>query len=195
MKTLRAAAFVSAALLALAAAAQEKAPAKKEAAPAKPGDVIAVATKEGNFKTLLKAIDAAGLKSTLKGAGPFTVFAPTDEAFAKLPKKDLDALLKDKAKLKAVLLGHVISGKKTAADVTAMKDGDKIPTEAKTELTLGLKDGKVTVDGAGVTRTDIEAANGVIHVIDTVILPKDIAVPPPASPSGASGSGATKTPK
>ncbi len=135
-------------------------------------DVVDTAVAAGDFKTLATALTEAGLIETLKGKGPFTVFAPTDAAFAKIPKADLDALLKDKKKLAAVLTYHVVPGKVMAADVVKMKDGTKVKTVSGKSFTLGNKDGKVMVDGAAVTKTDIEASNGVIHVIDTVILPK-----------------------
>jgi uncharacterized surface protein with fasciclin (FAS1) repeats len=112
-------------------------------------------------------LQAAGLIDTLKGPGPFTVFAPTDDAFAKIPKADLDALLKDKAKLTAVLTYHVVPGKVMAKDVKA----GKVKTVQGSELTIGTTGG-VTVDAAKVTKTDIIADNGVIHVIDSVVLPK-----------------------
>jgi uncharacterized surface protein with fasciclin (FAS1) repeats len=146
--------------------------APKEAPKAAGKDIIDTAIAAGSFKTLATALTEAGLIETLKGAGPFTVFAPTDEAFAKIAKKDLDALLKDKKKLTAVLTYHVVPGKVMAADVTKMKDGSKVKTVEGREFTLGLKDGKVSVDGSNVSKTDIDASNGVIHVIDTVIMPK-----------------------
>ncbi len=150
-----------------------KAPeAAKEAPAAAPKDIVDTAVAAGSFNTLATALKEAGLIETLKGKGPFTVFAPTDEAFAKIAKKDLDALLKDKKKLTAVLTYHVVSGSVMAADVMKMKDGSKVKTVEGREFTLGLKDGKVTVDGANVVKTDIAASNGVIHVIDTVIMPK-----------------------
>ena len=121
----------------------------------------------GNFKTLATALTAAGLVDTLKGPGPFTVFAPTDAAFAKIPKAKLDALLKDKEKLTAVLTYHVVPGKVMAADVKA----GKFKTVQGSELTVTTKGG-VKVDKAKVTKTDIVADNGVIHVIDTVMMPK-----------------------
>jgi uncharacterized surface protein with fasciclin (FAS1) repeats len=148
------------------------APAAAPAAVAAPKDIIDTAVAAGSFKTLATALTEAGLIETLKGKGPFTVFAPTDEAFAKIPKKDLEALLKDKKKLTAVLTYHVVAGKVAAADVLKMKDGSKVKTVEGREFTLGLKDGKVTVDGANVIKTDIETSNGVIHVIDSVIMPK-----------------------
>ena len=130
-------------------------------------DIVDTAVAAGNFKTLVAAVQAAGLVDTLKGAGPFTVFAPTDEAFAKIPKADLEALLKDKAKLTAVLTYHVVSGKVMAKDVKA----GKVKTVQGSELTLGTAGG-VTVDGAKVIAADIVADNGVIHVVDSVLLPK-----------------------
>jgi uncharacterized surface protein with fasciclin (FAS1) repeats len=130
-------------------------------------DVVDTAVAAGQFKTLATALQAAGLVETLKGKGPFTVFAPTDEAFAKIPKADLDALLKDKAKLTAVLTYHVVPGKVMAKDVKA----GKVKTVQGSELTVATMGG-VTVDNAKVIKTDIAASNGVIHVIDTVVLPK-----------------------
>jgi len=130
-------------------------------------DIVDTAVAAGQFKTLATALQAAGLVETLKGKGPFTVFAPTDEAFAKIPKADLDALLKDKAKLTAVLTYHVVPGKVMAKDVKA----GKVKTVQGSELTIGTTGG-VTVDKAKVTKTDIAASNGVIHVIDTVVMPK-----------------------
>ncbi|MBP6850318.1 MAG: fasciclin domain-containing protein [Rhodoferax sp.] len=130
-------------------------------------DIVDTAVSAGNFKTLATALTAAGLIDTLKGKGPFTVFAPTDAAFAKIPKADLDALLKDKAKLTAVLTYHVVPGKVMAADVKA----GKVKTVQGSEITVATMGG-VTVDGAKVSATDIVADNGVIHVIDSVILPR-----------------------
>ena len=131
-------------------------------------DIIEAARAAHSFKTLLTAIEAAGLTDTLRGDGPFTVFAPTDEAFAKLPKGTLDALLKDKAKLASILTYHVVPGKVMAADVVKL-------TEAKTVQGQSMKiatAGGVMVDSAKVVKTDVPATNGVIHVIDTVIMPK-----------------------
>ena len=130
-------------------------------------DIVDTAVAAGNFKTLATALTAAGLVDTLKGKGPFTVFAPTDAAFAKIPKADLDALLKDKAKLTAVLTYHVVAGQVMAADVKA----GKVKTVQGSELTISTTGG-VMVDKAKVTATDIVADNGVIHVIDSVIMPK-----------------------
>ena len=130
-------------------------------------DIIDNAVNSKDHTTLVAAVKAAGLVETLKGPGPFTVFAPTDEAFAKIPKAQLDALLKDKAKLTAVLTYHVVPGKVMAKDVKA----GKVKTVQGSELTVSTTGG-VMVDKAKVTKTDIVADNGVIHVIDTVIMPK-----------------------
>ena len=130
-------------------------------------DIVDTAVAAGQFKTLATALQAAGLIDTLKGKGPFTVFAPTDAAFAKIPKADLDALLKDKAKLSAVLTYHVVSGKVMAKDVKA----GMVKTVQGSDITLATTGG-VTVNGAKVTSADIVADNGVIHVIDTVLMPK-----------------------
>ncbi len=130
-------------------------------------DIVDTAVAAGSFKTLATALTAAGLIDTLKGAGPFTVFAPTDAAFAKIPKADLEALLKDKAKLTAVLTYHVVSGKVMAADVKA----GNVKTVQGSEITISTMGG-VMVDAAKVIATDIVADNGVIHVIDSVIIPK-----------------------
>ena len=130
-------------------------------------DIVDTAVAAGNFKTLATALTAAGLIDTLKGKGPFTVFAPTDEAFAKVPKADLDALLADKAKLTAVLTYHVVPGKVMAKDVKA----GKVKTVQGSEIAVTTAGG-VMVDKARVTATDIVADNGVIHVIDSVIMPK-----------------------
>ena len=139
-----------------------------EDARAADGDIVAVASGAGSFGTLVAAIQAAGLVETLQGDGPFTVFAPTDEAFAKIPKADLDALLADKEKLVAVLTYHVVPGKVMAAAVVEL---DSARTVQGQSIEIGTAGG-VTVDGAKVVKTDIPATNGVIHVIDTVIVPK-----------------------
>lgn len=131
--------------------------------------IVAVATDAGQFKTLVAAIKAAGLVETLSGKGPFTVFAPTDEAFAKLPKGTVESLLKpeNKEKLVAILTYHVVPGKVLAADVAT----GNIKTVNGKELSVKVSDGKVTVDKAKVVKTDIVAENGVIHVIDSVVMP------------------------
>jgi uncharacterized surface protein with fasciclin (FAS1) repeats len=131
-------------------------------------DIVDTAVAAGNFKTLATALQAADLVKTLKGDGPFTVFAPTDAAFAKIPKDQLDALLKDKAKLTSVLTYHVVPGVVLAKDV---KPG-AVKTVQGQSLTVKVDGGKVMVDNATVTTTDIRARNGVIHVIDAVVLPK-----------------------
>ncbi len=129
-------------------------------------DIVDTAVAAGQFKTLATALQAAGLVDTLKGPGPFTVFAPTDAAFAKLPKDQLDALLKDKARLTAVLTYHVVPGKVMAKDVQP----GQVKTVQGSALTLATAGG-VTVNQARVTGADIVASNGVIHVIDSVVLP------------------------
>lgn len=135
-------------------------------------DIIVVATEAGNFKTLTKLLAAADLVDTLKGKGPFTVFAPTDEAFAKLDKATLDSLMKpeNKSKLAGILTYHVVPGKHMAADVMKMKTAK---TVNGAELTIAAKDSKLMVDKANVTKTDIAASNGVIFVIDTVLMPAE----------------------
>ena len=131
-------------------------------------DIVDTAKSAGTFNTLVTAVGAASLVDTLKGPGPFTVFAPTDAAFAKIPKAKLDALLKDKAALAKVLTYHVEPAKVMASDV---KPG-KVKTVEGDSLTIEAEGGKVMVDKANVTKTDIVADNGVIHVIDTVLMPK-----------------------
>jgi len=133
-----------------------------------PGTIVEVAVGAGSFQTLVAAVQAAGLVETLEGEGPFTVFAPTDEAFAKIPKDQLDALLADKQALTAVLTYHVVPGKVMAADVVGL---DSATTVQGSNITIDTSDG-VKVDNANVVKTDIEASNGVIHVIDAVIMPK-----------------------
>ena len=130
-------------------------------------DIVDTAVGAGTFKTLAAALGAAGLVDTLKGKGPFTVFAPSDEAFAKIAKADLDKLLADKAKLTAVLTYHVVPGKVVAQDVKA----GNVKTVQGSELMIATAGG-VTVNGAKVLKTDVLADNGVIHVIDTVLMPK-----------------------
>jgi uncharacterized surface protein with fasciclin (FAS1) repeats len=132
-----------------------------------PKDVVDTAVAAGSFKTLVAAVEAAGLTAILKGAGPYTVLAPTDEAFAKIPKGDLDALLKDKAKLAGVLKHHVLPMKATVGDLAGLKStssaqGSKLTFEA-------VKGGGLRVNGATVIKADIDASNGIIHVVDTVI--------------------------
>ncbi|MBC7791399.1 MAG: fasciclin domain-containing protein [Anaerolineae bacterium] len=133
------------------------------------GDIIETAVAAGSFKTLAAAIEAAGLTETLKGKGPFTVFAPTDEAFAKLPKGTVEALLKDKAKLTAILTYHVVPGAVVAKNVVRMSSAKTVNGET---ISIKAKKGKVKVNKANVTATDIVATNGVIHVIDQVLIPR-----------------------
>lgn len=130
-------------------------------------DIVDTAVAAGNFSTLVTAVKAAGLVETLKGAGPFTVFAPTDEAFAKVPKATLEGLLADKAALTKVLTYHVVAGKVMAADVKA----GHVKTVQGTDLAMATEGG-VTVNGAKVVAADVAASNGVIHAIDTVLMPK-----------------------
>ena len=133
-------------------------------------DIVDTAVGAGSFKTLVAAVQAAGLVETLKGAGPFTVFAPTDEAFAKLPAGTVESLLKpeNKEKLVAVLTYHVVPGKVMAADVVKLTEA---PTVQGSKAKVKVVDGTVMIDNAKVVKTDIETSNGVIHVIDAVILP------------------------
>lgn len=134
---------------------------------AEPKDIVDTAVEAGNFTTLVQAVQAAGLVETLKGAGPFTVFAPTDAAFAKIPPETLQGLLADKEALTKVLTYHVVPGKVMAADVAALETA---ATVEGSEIAIDTSSG-VKVDEATVVATDIEASNGVIHVIDTVIMP------------------------
>jgi len=133
-------------------------------------DIVDTAVAAGSFKTLAAALQAAGLVDTLKGKGPFTVFAPTDEAFAKLPKGTVEDLLKpeNKAKLTAILTYHVVPGAVMAAQVASLKEAKTVNGQS---LKVSVKDGVAMVDSAKVVKTDIKTSNGVIHVIDTVLLP------------------------
>ena len=133
-------------------------------------DIIDTAVAAGNFKTLASAVTAAGLIDTLKGTGPFTVFAPTDDAFAKLPAGTLESLLKDVPKLKGILTYHVVSGKVMAADVLKM-DGQTAATVNGATLKVSTSGGVKLNGEINVVKTDIECTNGVIHVIDAVLLP------------------------
>jgi len=130
-------------------------------------DIVETAVAAGNFKTLVAALKAADLVSTLKGKGPFTVFAPTDSAFAKIPKADLDALLKDKAKLHAVLTYHVVPGKVMSTD---LRSGEVKTVQGSTVMISTL--GGAMVNDAKVVAADVAADNGVIHAIDTVLMPR-----------------------
>jgi uncharacterized surface protein with fasciclin (FAS1) repeats len=140
--------------------------------PLKPADIVDTAISAGQFKTLAAALEAAGLIEALKGAGPFTVFAPTDEAFAKLPAGTVESLLRpeNKEKLKSILLYHVVSGNMPASKVLKL-NGHSVKTLQGSSIKVRTKHG-VRVDNAKVTQTDINASNGVIHVIHTVLMPK-----------------------
>ena len=131
-------------------------------------DIVDVAVEAGSFNTLVAAVQAAGLVDTLKSEGPFTVFAPTDEAFAKLPAGTVEALLQDKEKLTAILLYHVVPGRVAAADVVKLTSAATVNGQS---VKIMVKDGTVWIDDAEVVTADVEASNGIIHVIDTVILP------------------------
>jgi uncharacterized surface protein with fasciclin (FAS1) repeats len=135
----------------------------------KPKDIVETAVAAGSFKTLAKALEAAGLVEALQGEGPYTVFAPTDEAFEKLPEGTLEAVLKDKEKLTAILTYHVVPGKVLAADVVKLEEAETLLKDAKVKI--DAKDG-VKINNAKVIKADIECTNGVIHVIDTVLIPE-----------------------
>jgi uncharacterized surface protein with fasciclin (FAS1) repeats len=135
--------------------------------------IVETAVAAGSFKTLAKALEAADLVKTLSGPGPFTVFAPTDEAFAKLPAGTLDSLLKpeNKDKLRRLLTYHVVQGQVVAADVVKLQSAKAVSGDT---ITVNAQNDAVRVNGAHVTKTDIQASNGVIHVIDAVLLPKGL---------------------
>lgn len=159
MKKLTIAAVALLLLTAVPALAGDKAPAK---------DIVDTAVSAGSFNTLVAAVQAAGLVDTLKSDGPFTVFAPNDEAFAKLPEGTVEALLKDKEKLTQILTYHVVAGKKTAEDVVSTHSLTSVQGQ---DLHVDTKDG-VRIGNASVLATDVLTSNGVIHVIDTVLLPE-----------------------
>jgi uncharacterized surface protein with fasciclin (FAS1) repeats len=156
----------------LAAVALTMTPVIATPAAAQTKDIVDTAVAAGSFKTLTAALQAAGLVDTLKGPGPFTVFAPTDAAFAKLPAGTVEMLLKpeNKARLTRILTSHVVAGKVMAADAAKLTSAKAVSGET---LTIAAHDGAVTIDKAKVVKADIAAGNGVIHVIDTVILPKE----------------------
>ena len=160
------------ALLAVVGAQPLLAKTELAAETAKPANIVETAVAAGQFKTLAAALEAAGLVDALSGDGPFTVFAPTDEAFAKLPAGTVESLLKpeNKEKLKSILLYHVVPGNVTAKQVMKL-NGRTVKTLEGGSIKVSTVHG-VTVDGARVTKTDIQASNGVIHVIDTVLIPK-----------------------
>jgi len=162
----------SLALGTLAVVALTVAPIAAVPAAAQTKDIVDTAVAAGSFKTLAAALQAAGLVDTLKGPGPFTVFAPTDEAFAKLPAGTVEMLLKpeNKAKLTRILTYHVVAGKVMAADAAKLTSAKAVSGDT---LTIAAHGGGVTINKAKVVKADIAASNGVIHVIDTVILPKD----------------------
>ena len=169
----------SIAVVALVAAAAIGGRATAQAAPAqsaKQANIVQTAVAAGQFKTLASLLKTAGLAKTLQGKGPFTVFAPTDAAFAKLPKGTVEALLADKAQLTAILTYHVVPGKVTAADVIRMGRGNPATVNGQT-LAINVSNGKVHVNDATVVTADVMATNGVIHVIDTVVLPKKAQTP------------------
>jgi len=134
-------------------------------------DIVDTAVAAGSFKTLVAAVGAAGLVETLKGAGPFTVFAPTDDAFAKLPKGTVESLIlpENKTKLVEILTHHVVAGKVMAADVVKLTTAS---TVAGKSVAIAVKEGKVKIDDATVVTADVLCTNGVIHIVDSVILPK-----------------------
>lgn len=131
-------------------------------------DIVDTAVKAGSFNTLVAAIKAANLVDTLKGAGPFTVFAPTDEAFAKLPAGTVDGLLKDIPQLKKILTYHVVSGKVMAAEVVKLKSAK---TVEGSDVKIDATNGSVKVNDSTVSTADVDTDNGVIHIIDTVLIP------------------------
>ena len=164
---LKKASVIVAATLVIAAAAP------RQMVHAETANIVDTAVAAGSFKTLAKALEAADLVTTLTGPGPFTVFAPTDEAFAKLPAGTLETLLKseNKDKLRRVLTYHVVAGKVVASDVVKLQSAKAVSGDT---IAVNAQSGIVRVDGARVIKTDIQASNGVIHVIDAVILPKGL---------------------
>ncbi len=163
--------FLFATALAFAATLPMSYAAKEKSAMTEKKDIVDTAASVADFSTLVAAVKAAGLVDTLKGTGPFTVFAPTNEAFAALPAGTVEMLLKpeNKAKLTAILTYHVVAGKVMAADVKA----GEVTTVQGSKAMIKVDEGKVMIDGANVTKTDIVTSNGVIHVIDKVIMPKE----------------------
>jgi uncharacterized surface protein with fasciclin (FAS1) repeats len=156
-------------VVALAAAGPASAAVQVDRAPAVKKNIVETAVAAGQFKTLGTLLDQAGLVDTLAGKGRYTVFAPTDAAFAKVPKSTLDALAKDRAKLRAVLLHHVAKGKLNASKVVKRKS---IKTLNGDRVSVRVREGKVYVGGARVTTADVSASNGVIHVINKVLIPR-----------------------
>lgn len=168
MKTL----FLAACVLVLSVSASGcMVPSVAPSAVAERPDIVSTAVAAGSFKTLVAAVQAAGLVDTLKGKGPFTVFAPTDEAFAKLPKGTVEGLLLDKAKLTAILTYHVVPGLVHSADVARISSAKTVNGQS-----LAVRSGAdgVTIDNARVVKADIDCSNGVVHAIDAVVLPKNL---------------------
>lgn len=159
---------VTAAVAATPAVAVAQGASAQPAAPA--GTIVDVAVAAGQFETLVAAVKAAGLAETLSGTGPFTVFAPSDAAFAKLPAGTVEGLLADKAKLTSILTFHVVPGRVTAADIVRMGGATPKTVNGQT-VNVTVRDGKVYVNGAQVVTADVGASNGVIHVIDAVLMP------------------------
>jgi uncharacterized surface protein with fasciclin (FAS1) repeats len=170
LRTLAVAVIGAVLLAALTATAGATRPASTQPAAMRPSmNIVQAAVAAGQFKTLVKLVKAAGLAGTLSTKGPFTVFAPTDAAFAKVPKKTLNALLKNKAQLRQVLLYHVVAGKVTAAKVVKLKSA---PTLAKKSLAISVMGGAVYLNGSTkVIQADVPATNGVIHVVNKVLIP------------------------
>lgn len=167
LKTLTLVAALSLSVLACGSSSKGAAAPAPAAEAAATADIVDTAIAAGSFTTLVKAVQAAGLVDTLKGPGPFTVFAPTDDAFAKLPPGTIEGLLADKAKLTAVLTYHVVAGAVTAKDVTGLQTAKTLQgADLKIDTSAGVK-----INDATVTKADIKTTNGVIHVIDTVLLP------------------------
>jgi uncharacterized surface protein with fasciclin (FAS1) repeats len=166
--------FLSTTLLFAAISAAACAPAYTMRSTPPTKNIVEIATENGNFKTLVAAVQKAGLTETLESAGPFTVFAPTDAAFANVPTGTLNALIANKEKLAAVLTYHVVSGKVVAADITRMNGAT--PTTVNGQLLdITVSDGRVYVNNALVTTADIQASNGIIHVINAVLMPRPVA--------------------
>lgn len=162
---------ITSAIMLATAIAQEQQPPTKHPPVEHLKDLVETASAAGTFNTFLKGLEVSGLQETLKGGGPYTVFAPTDEAFAKLPPGTLDALLKDKAQLKKVLLYHVIAGSVAAKDVMSMKTAKSL--EGST-LSIEHSENKVLIDRANISQTDIAATNGTLHAIDNVLMPAKV---------------------
>ena len=173
IKLLLSVALLGAGLVSCMPKATTAAPAAAPVMPATMLDIVDTAAGNKDFSTLVAAVQAAGLVETLKSKGPFTVFAPTNAAFAKLPAGTVESLLKpeNKATLVKILTYHVVSGKVLAADVVKL-NGKMVKTVQGSDVTITVADGKVKVNDSNVVATDIETSNGVIHVIDTVLLPK-----------------------